>query len=461
MPMTDRTQRVRISDIKVLRAERQRRDIHTKDLEASIRQVGLLQAIIVSQDLVLKAGERRLTACKNLGHQDILCRFAEDLSPIEAQIIELEENLKRQDLSWRDSVIALARIHGLFCELDPDWTQAQTADRISLTIGTVSLYLRVYRDIGDERVAQADTVREAYNVLLRRDSRIAGDKLQELLEDTPPNSAPDDPPAVSQGPGLPIASGNSAAQPPGSITVSFRPTSAGETIQQGDFLEWAPRYAGPKFNFIHCDFPYGIDFASSTQGLGSESTVYDDSKDVYVALLETLCKQIDRLMSVSAHLMFWYSAKHHQLTMERFAKLSSLEFHVYPLIWLKSDNAGIAGDARRHPRHIYETALFASRGRRQIVRIAADAYASPTDKSLHVSTKPEPMLRHFMSMIVDEQTVMLDPTCGSGASIRAAESHGAKHTLGLEIDPANCRLAQQALRDARMARKAAQALRQL
>ena len=44
------------------------------------------------------------------------------------------------------------------------------------------------------------------------------------------------------------------------------------------------------------------------------------------------------------------------------------------------------------------------------------------------------MLRFFLSMVVDETTTMLDPTCGSGAALRAAEDLGAKSVLGLELD---------------------------
>ena len=35
-------------------------------------------------------------------------------------------------------------------------------------------------------------------------------------------------------------------------------------------------------------------------------------------------------------------------------------------------------------------------------------------------------------MIVDEYTNMLDPTCGSGSALRAAEALGASRMLGLE-----------------------------
>jgi hypothetical protein len=37
-------------------------------------------------------------------------------------------------------------------------------------------------------------------------------------------------------------------------------------------------------------------------------------------------------------------------------------------------------------------------------------------------------------MFVDEHTVMLDPTCGSGTAVRAAEEMKAANVRGLEID---------------------------
>jgi predicted RNA methylase len=54
-----------------------------------------------------------------------------------------------------------------------------------------------------------------------------------------------------------------------------------------------------------------------------------------------------------------------------------------------------------------------------------------------------------MSMLVDEYTFCLDPTCGSGSALRAAESLGATRILGLESDYAYCEAARKALREAR------------
>jgi len=65
----------------------------------------------------------------------------------------------------------------------------------------------------------------------------------------------------------------------------------------------------------------------------------------------------------------------------------------------------------------------------------ANLYPSPTDRDDHPHEKSEEMLQHFFSMLVGSGTRLLDPTCGSGSAIRAAQSLGVKHILGLEADP--------------------------
>lgn len=106
----------------------------------------------------------------------------------------------------------------------------------------------------------------------------------------------------------------------------------------------------------------------------------------------------------------------------------------YPFIWHKTDNSGILSDPSRQPRHIYETALFATRGDRKIVRAVGNCYGGAISRQFHMSEKPKPMLEHFMRMLVDETTVMLDPTCGSGNSVAIAERLGANWATGLELN---------------------------
>ena len=474
MPLSDHYHRIPLDEIRILRDERQRREIVTDDLESSIARRGVISPIIIQRDGTLIAGERRVEASRKLGLPDIPARYADELSPLEAQIIELEENIKRKDLTWQDHTRALQRIHSLYTDLaaaeGTEWSQLRTAEEIGLTAGTVSVYLRVAPEMGDDRISGAATVREAYGMLERRQQRLNGETLDQLFGQPQRASAAD--PSVA--PPLYVRPETLNGGPP---LVEPRPLEEGppppeRTILQRDFTDWASTYSGPKFNLIHCDFPYGIGaFAGPQmtnhtvyrggkfirQGSDEDNPQYDDERASFDKLFNAFCSNLDRFASHSCHLMFWYTADSILLyeLLTRFAEQApSWRFYKFPLIWFKSDNAGVIQDHRRTPRHTYEVALLASRGDRQIASVVADSYSAPTDNKLHPSAKPEPVLRHFFRMLADETTVMLDPTCGAGSSIRAAESLGVKSALGLELNEQFVLAGQRELRASRLKRAA-------
>ena len=55
------------------------------------------------------------------------------------------------------------------------------------------------------------------------------------------------------------------------------------------------------------------------------------------------------------------------------------------------------------------------------------------------------MMQHLLGAFVDEDTRLLDPTCGSGVAIRVAKRLKAAHALGLEKSEQNALLARAAL----------------
>jgi ParB family chromosome partitioning protein len=429
-----------LNEITVDRASRQRSKVDPGDLVDSIKRLGVLNPIIITKQKVLIAGERRLESAKLAGLKKIPCRYYEDLTDTQTKLIELEENLKRSDLPWRDQVSAIVKLHELYRCLQPKWTQGATARAAGLNDTIVSQALRIYESFDSPKIAHAAGISAAFNILSRQDDRAAGDAMSEIMEagakffDEPK-------PVIVDG----------VEQPP--VVEPYVPPSSDASILLADFLDWAPSYDGQKFNFIHCDFPYGINFNTGPQSGRDKWTTYQDDPEIYWRLIRALCANLDRLMAHEGHLMFWFSMEHYTQTLETFAKLApSLAFDRFPLVWIKTDNVGVLPDPKRGPRRIYETALIASREDRLIVKAVSNAYGAQTDKRLHPSTKPEPVLRHFFEMFCDASTRMLDPTCGSGSSLRAAESLGAKHTLGLELSEEHCTSARSALRQFRALR---------
>ena len=214
---------------------------------------------------------------------------------------------------------------------------------------------------------------------------------------------------------------------------------------------------------IHCDFPYGISLGESTHKSGSnalhreEGELYSDTPETYAKLLDAFVTNFDRFASESCHVMFWFSNRHEieLATRAAFRRIAGFAWLRFPLVWHKSDNAGFLTPGT--PRHIYETCLVGARGERPIVKYVSDVYSAPSDNSVHMSAKPEPMLRYFMGMFCDEHSRVFDPTCGGGSALRAAESLRAERVFGLELAPEMARAANAELLKARALRRAAAA----
>ena len=459
------------------------------DLLPSIAKRGIISPIIVVREdglTKLLAGERRLRCARQLALPEVPVRFLEELDLIEQQIIELEENVKRKDLTWQETAQAVAKIHRLYANMTPAWTQEDTVDAIGLSRGWVSLYLRVEAQLADESVRKAGTAREAYNLLTRREERAKANALdqllglededegggQQILDLSGATPTPLEEHIEQLQPGAAFGTLVEKVLPPNPLR-GFAPLKLGGILNK-DFREWWPEYKGPKFNLIHCDFPYGVGLFSSNgirsgeqrSQMGRDSEAgegYDDSPESYQGLVLELLRAVPSIASQSCHFMFWFSGKWDDelWTRARFAEAfgpNEFRWGRFKLIWHKTDNAGIASAPKYEPRHVYEQALLGIRGNRTVAKLKSDVYGAPTDKSIHVSAKPEPMLRHFFEMLVDEHTVMLDPTCGSGTSVRAAEALGAKLALGLEIDPKMAEMAGRKLEEERRKRGAARAL---
>ena len=459
----------------VRRDQRQRKDIsNTEELQNSIKLHGLINPIVVRHEddkTILVAGERRLSAILALGLETVDVRFMEDMTADEARIIELEENIKREDLPWRDMVLAIGTLHSMFQSKDKTWTQEQTAEHLSCKLRWISYNLTVYECLTGahpERIAQAPNIETAYNTIVRFAERKAENIVQSIIAngvevfgdkivakasppvieatahdfDEPPTAGPVSP----QGPSL------------GSVSVVAKAQAPAAPIICTDFLSWIKDYKGIKFSFLHCDFPYGNYKGDDTANADVEvQDFYANKEDVYWRLLDGLVDNLDRIMSHSAHVMFWFNMNFYSETVAKLTK-AGLFVHPHPLIWHKSDGKGVVpGNVVTHPRRLYDTSLLCVRGSRILARPGGNSYSCPSvTNKIHPSQKPEPMLRYFMSMIVDETTTMFDPTCGSGASLRAAEDLGAKLIVGLELDPVYAKSANKVTQAARVLRTTTQ-----
>lgn len=106
--------KIRINDINV--GERLREDLgDLSNLAKSLKQHGLIHALVVDEDLNLIAGQRRLEAAKLIGWMEIDVAYKTELTEKQKRALELEENLYRKDLSLSEieksrTLVELAKI---------------------------------------------------------------------------------------------------------------------------------------------------------------------------------------------------------------------------------------------------------------------------------------------------------------------------------------------------------------
>lgn len=424
---------VKIKSITV-KPDRQRQDLDmtkVQELAESIKRNGLINPIVISPDLLLVAGERRLKACTELGWDSIPAQFTNDLSPDELHAIELEENIRRVDLSWEEECQAVLDLHELYRSLDDEHTLKDTSTKAGISQNALLRKLAVARALrsGHEMVCDAVNFSSAYNILSREAERAKANVELEMSGATAPdNISPEDVYAE------PISEAEDEAAFEAEV-ISGPKTTTIPPVSTTSFTDWAPAYTGKKFNFLHCDFPYGIDADKFDQGAAKKFGGYSDSFETYETLLNTLEGAMENVVADSAHIIFWFSMVHYEYTIGRLRAMG-WTIRPDPLVWLKSDNTGALPDPQRGPRRIYETALFGSRGDRKVVRAVSNGFAYPAEKSTraHMSEKPQGMLTAFLRMVIDKHSHVLDPTCGTGNALRVAQELKARRVYGLEIN---------------------------
>lgn len=468
MPVIDEVKTVfrNVSDVVADRESRQRRtlDKDIQQLADQIDRAGLINPIVIHEDGRLVAGERRLEAHKLLGRKKIRCTIFENLPPHEAFLIELQENLARRQLSWQDESRAVSDYHEMRKRKHPEWTIRATAQDIGIGETQLKLRLTVASFLADPEVVACQTLQGAFNLLKGRAERAQaaarnrGLQIASAIPDLAPAATKEErSKAVEQ-----LITGSKLEQLDVAENDPFAILDAGQIAEQslaaareaevnedlspiitGDFLEWAADYDGPKFDVLHIDFPYGKGYTGANTrktGRAHIAPRYADDPDVHWALLEGLLEHIDKLAFPIAHILYWFDMDYYAAIRESFERAGWSLVQPHPLIWAKPYE-GVAADPRRRPRHCYETCLLIQRGDRRLARLDQDFYVGRTDEKLHINQKPVDMLKHFLSLVVDEHSAVLDPTCGSGSALAAASDLGAARILGLELDASNAEVA--------------------
>lgn len=399
------------------------------ELAGSISQVGLMHPIVVRKDpnstsYLLVAGERRIRSMEYLwnfgekvrcgqaqfpeGH--IPCIYFGDLDELVAWEMELEENIRRVDLTWQEKATATSQLLGLrTAQAEKAGTTPPTVESISDEVRGTSPNSRertrreiiVSKHLEDPDVQKASTVDDAFKLLKRREALAKNAEL--------------------------------AAK----VGVTF--SSAVHTLMQGDCLELLPDIAAGTFDVLLTDPPYGIDadkFGDSggiagTGNLGSH--FYDDSWTYWNKLAKFLAAESFRVTKPAAHAYVFCDIDNFVLLKSFFIEAGWRVFRT-PLVWV-NPTSNRAPWPEHGPQRKYQIALFAVKGDRPVTKVMPDVLTYPSDENLnHQAQKPVALYQDLLQRSVGPGDTVLDCFGGTGPILPAAHALKCRATY-IERDP--------------------------
>ena len=408
-------------------ANRQRQEFNLdamQELIESIKTIGLLHAPVLRQDgerLALVAGERRLKAIGEIFElggsftyngqvfsNSVPFVTLGELGRLEAEEAELDENLKRKDLTWQEHAAALQRLHALRKEQAevkdlPAHTIADTAKELlgrsdGYFQDSIRKELIVARNLDNPTIAKAKNVDEAFKLLKREES---AEKNREL--------------AAIMGRSL---------------------TAESHTLVNQDACTFARSLPPESVDVILTDPPYGMGADSFGDAGGKLTGIqhgYDDSYENWKTLMAEWCPLAYTVAKKEAHAYVFCD-------FDRFHELKSLMeragWYVFrtPLIVYKL-NSGRVPLPDSGPRRQYETLLYAIKGKKPVTHIYSDVIPSKADENMsHGAQKPVAVYQDLLLRSVRPGDTVADFFAGSGTIFPAAHSMQCI-ALGSELNP--------------------------
>lgn len=430
----------------VIDPARQRREFDPAKLQELLVSLtetpyGLQHPIVVRQFrgvTVLVAGERRLRAVKDafalglqIRHSGCTIPLGQipvvdlgELDPIDAFEAELEENIRRTDLTLIERAKATARLFDLRNQ------QAKAAGRPEITptdlakevydipdskprgkygsyTGTIKNHLIIAEHANNPDVRKATSIKEAITAIKKAETREKNLILAKALGKT------------------------------------F--TSRQHSLYHDDCLSVLADIPAETFQIILTDPPYGIGADTFGRYSQAKEHFYRDTPEEWERLMEHLPLELFRVATADAHAYIFCA----------FQKFSSLRnkmlavgwrVHETPLIWHNPAGFRVPWPEQGFQRK-YEIILYAIKGSKKVTSITGDVIECHKDPSLdHPAQKPVALLENLLRRSAEPGDRVLDPFVGSGSTLVAADNLKLLCTA-IELDSAAYSTAAKRLQD--------------
>lgn len=428
------------------------------DLRTSIETNGLLNPVTLREDgdqLVLVAGETRIRQMKDIWALGGTFTYEGKVVPegmvpatnlgnvteLEAEEAELDENLKRADLTWQERVDAEARLHRLRVAQSQTAIQAATAKVEAARAEAAEKgesgdgFIDALASLVPKPHTVADTAQELYG---RNDGGYQAQARRSLLLAEHLNN-PVIAKAKTADEALKLLKKEEERKRHSDLAVAVGKTFTADvhTLLNTDCLSMmADESMQGKFDVILTDPPYGMGadtFGDGGGKLANSEHHYDDSYEAWKALMLRWAPLTWTVTKPQAHLYAFCDIDNfHELK----AILQAAGWDVFrtPFVIHKL-NSGRVPRPEHGPRRQYELCLYAIKGGKQVTQILPDVIAAQADPNMtHGAQKPVSVFQNLLQRSAIPGDNVLDCFAGSGTLLPAAHTLKCTATL-MELSP--------------------------
>lgn len=374
---------------------------HAEEVASSFLQFGQLQPIILDHNNELIAGLHRLEAARLNGWTEIWFVRQDQVDELLAREIELEENIRRLDMTAAEKVQALAEINRLRKAKDPNWGLAQTA---ALVGGTTT----------KSRVSEAESLSKMIEMF------------PELKEAK----------SIKQLKSWASAKASSISRVVEVKNNQIDYAHLEEKIWLGDSVELIKRVPSESIHAVITDPPFGIDYDARKSGTSGSLTDYEDSAESYERLL-SMAPDIFRVIKPNGWLIWFLGISWYERAKGVFRDSGFIVDEI-PVIWDRSEGRCHTNRPDRYFGRGYDIALhclkgepeMVQRGKPNIIRVAP----VETQERDALVERPVGLYAELIRRLTVPGEVVADFFVGSGSCPAAAAGLG-RDFFGIEQNP--------------------------
>lgn len=372
-----------------------------QDIAESLKRFGQLQPIIVREDTMeLVDGLHRLMAHRLGKIETITVVYRDEVDELFLKEMELEANIQRMEMSWIERERAIAQLHKMKVERDPNWSMGQTAAiagaRGQADVSEAVLITKMTELFPE--IGEAKSKNQALSWAKAKAKNIM--RVEEVKKNVVDYSALE--------PKLVL--GNSVE------VIKALPSGFADAIIT--------------------DPPFGINYDDRKAGSEGALTAYEDDKDSYERLL-SMAPDMYRILKKDGWLIWFLGISWYERCKIAFREAGFIVDEI-PIIWDRTEGHTFTTRPDRYFSRGYDIALHCLKGDPQmVIRNKSNILRIPpvgnADRELMVE-RPVELYAELIRRLTHPKEMVVDFFTGSGSCLAAAASLG-RDFFGVEMNP--------------------------